>query len=165
MDLRGDVTGAPRELGPHPVLLASGTREEMRMSRERREGEARPPHGCGSSGTWLKTWPPLTLCGSIPLRLLRNYFRQCPRPRFFGDFGTHVMATLCGPICRLGCGTTRSTFYFSVTISFSFFFHENWDYDEGWELRGMLRSINVEAVWSRYIMDKGFISNQLFSIL
>lgn len=122
MDLRGDVTGAPRELGPHPVLLASGTREEMRMSRERREGEARPPHGCGSSGTWLKTWPPLTLCGSIPLRLLRNYFRQCPRPRFFGDFGTHVMATLCGPICRLGCGTTRSTFYFSVTISFSFLF-------------------------------------------
>lgn len=105
----------------------------------RGEEEARPPLGCGSSGTWLKTWLPLTLCGSIPLRLLRNYFRQCPRPRFFGDFGTHVMATLCGPICRLGCGTTRSTFISRLAFLFPFFpplflsFHENWDYDEGWD--------------------------------
>lgn len=128
------------------------------MSRERRG--ARPPLGCGSSGTWLKTWLPLTLCGSIPLRLLRNYFRQCPRPRFFGDFGTHVMATLCGPICRLGCGTTRSTFIsrlpFLLPLSFlSFLFSTRigimtriGDYER--LPTPFDRSINVEPVCSRF---------------
>lgn len=144
----------------------------MRMSRERRG--ARPPLGCGSSGTWLKTWLPLTLCGSIPLRLLRNYFRQCPRPRFFGDFGTHVMATLCGPICRLGCGTTRSTFIsrlpFLLPLSFlSFLFPRELGL---WRGSGIMNGCRLRSIarstLSRFArgLDKGVrISNQSFCIL